>query len=59
MNKDKSIPSFKVVIGEQRGEGIKVGSRCFWDPNTDGYAQELFTNETIFCVAAAFATYIY
>lgn len=28
----------QVVIGEQRGEGIKMGARCFWDQNTDGYA---------------------
>ena len=34
----------QVVIGEQRGEGVRMGARCFWDDNTDGYAQEVFQN---------------
>lgn len=49
----------QVVIGEQKGEGVKMGCRCFWDPNTDNYAEEVFVNESIFCVAAAFGIYLY
>ncbi|GBG75802.1 hypothetical protein CBR_g21047 [Chara braunii] len=44
----------QVVIGEQRGEGVKMGCRCLWDPNTDNYAHDVFITESIFCVAAAF-----
>ena len=32
------------VIGEQRGEGVKMGCRCFWDSDTDNYAQDVFLN---------------
>jgi len=32
------------VIGEQRGEGVKMGCRCFWDSDTDNYAQDVFMN---------------
>lgn len=49
----------QVLIGEQRGEGVRMGCRCFWDPNTDSFAQEVFTNESIFCVAAAYGMYVY
>jgi len=48
-----------VVIGEQRGQGIKVGCRCFWDSDTDNYAQHLFMNETLFCLATAFGVFFY
>jgi len=49
----------QVVIGEQKGEGVRMGCRCFWDPSTDNYAEEVFTNESIFAVAAAFGIYLY
>eukprot|EP00741_Cyanophora_paradoxa_P010440 tig00000037_g10095.t1 len=49
----------QVVIGEQRGEGVRMACRCFWDSNTDNYAQDVFMNESLFCVAAAFGVYLY
>lgn len=46
--KELDIPRYKYVVnvalGEQRGEGIRVGCRCFWDPECDSYAQESFSN---------------
>ena len=32
------------TIGEQRGEGVKVGSRCLWDSDSDNIAQDVFIN---------------
>ncbi|XP_074658086.1 dynein light chain Tctex-type protein 2B-like isoform X2 [Tubulanus polymorphus] len=49
----------QVVIGELRGEGVKMGCRCMWDSDTDNYAQDIFTNDSLFCVAAAFGVYYY
>ncbi|CAL8393483.1 unnamed protein product [Boreogadus saida] len=61
--KDAGFERYKfvvqVVIGEQRGEGVKMASRCFWDADTDSYAEDLFMNESLFCVAAAFGCYHY
>uniref|UniRef100_A0A4W5QAL3 Dynein light chain Tctex-type 2B n=1 Tax=Hucho hucho TaxID=62062 RepID=A0A4W5QAL3_9TELE len=37
----------QVVIGEQRGEGVKMAARCFWDSDTDSYAQDIFMNVSI------------
>lgn len=41
----------QVVIGEQRGEGVKMACRCFWDSDTDNCAQDIFMNDSLFCVA--------
>lgn len=49
----------QVFIGEQRGEGVRLGSRGFWDKETDNFAYEAFQNETLFCVTAAFGVYLY
>jgi len=57
-----NLPRYKymvqVVIGEQRGEGVRMGCRTFWDRDTDTYASEIFTNDSIFCVATAYAVYL-
>ncbi|XP_071521590.1 dynein light chain Tctex-type protein 2B-like [Panulirus ornatus] len=58
-----NLPRYKyvvnIVIGEQRGEGVKVGARCLWDADTDNYASDVFLAETFFCSAAVFAVYFY
>jgi hypothetical protein len=36
-----------------------MGARCFWDPKTDNYAEEVFTSESIFACGAAFGIYLY
>jgi len=49
----------QVVIGEQRGEGVKFAARCLWDSDTDNYAQDIYTNESLFCVAVAYGVFYY
>ena len=34
----------QVVVGEQRGEGVRMGCRTFWDTDTDAYASDTFIN---------------
>lgn len=57
MKKYKHI--VQVIIGEMRGAGVKSGVKCIWDPDSDGYATEIFVNDTIFCVTTVFAIYMY
>ncbi|KAI8593006.1 Tctex1 domain-containing 2-like protein [Geranomyces variabilis] len=61
--KDLDLPRYKyvvnVVIGEMRGEGVRMGCRCFWDADTDNVAQDTFINDSLFCVVAAFGVYFY
>ena len=49
----------EVVIGEQRGEGVRMGTRCLWDSDTDNYVSDVFMNDSMFCCAAAFGIYYY
>jgi len=48
----------KVVVGENRGEGIRIGSRQFWDETTDAVAQESYVNDKVFASATAYAIYL-
>ncbi|XP_044013367.1 dynein light chain Tctex-type protein 2B-like isoform X2 [Aphidius gifuensis] len=48
-----------VVIGEQRGAGVKMGNRCLWDAEADSYAHGNYSNETMFCVACVYAVFFY
>ena len=46
MSTEMNFPRYKyivsVVIGELRGEGVKVGARCLWDADTDNYSSSMF-----------------
>eukprot|EP00694_Reclinomonas_americana_P000807 EC784478.1.p1 GENE.EC784478.1~~EC784478.1.p1 ORF type:complete len:50 (+),score=14.40 EC784478.1:155-304(+) len=33
-----------VLLGEQRGEGCRLATRCFWDSHSDEYAIDFFMN---------------
>ena len=47
------------MIGENRGQGFKMATRCLWDPECDDYACESYVNDNIFAVAVAFGVYLY
>lgn len=49
----------QVVIGDKKGQGVRMGTRCFWDSDTDNMASYTYTNETLFCVVVVFACYLY
>ncbi|XP_057338768.1 dynein light chain Tctex-type protein 2B-like [Microplitis mediator] len=48
-----------VVLGEQRGAGVKIGTRCLWDAEADDYAHGNFINESLFCVVCVYAVFLY
>ncbi|PSN31096.1 hypothetical protein C0J52_24757 [Blattella germanica] len=46
----------QVVLGEQHGAGVKIGSRCLWDADTDNYASDVFINIlAIYCTPEMFS----
>eukprot|EP01138_Halocafeteria_seosinensis_P003243 gb/GECG01003317.1/.p1 GENE.gb/GECG01003317.1/~~gb/GECG01003317.1/.p1 ORF type:complete len:143 (+),score=14.40 gb/GECG01003317.1/:1-429(+) len=61
--RDLEIPRYKIMVqvlmGEQRGEGMRMGTRSLWDPMTDSYASETYTNDHLFCIATVFSVYLY
>lgn len=34
----------QVFVGERRDQGVRVGTRCFWDSGTDNQASDTFLN---------------
>lgn len=49
----------QVVLGDKKGQGVRMGTRCFWDNDTDNMTSYVYTNESLFCVVAVFACYLY
>ena len=47
------------VVGEQRGEGVRIGCKCFWDSDTDNLAEEVYQNKQLFAVVTVFGLYQY
>jgi hypothetical protein len=40
---DRNKMVVQVVTGEQRGEGVFMAARCFWDADTDNSTQDFFS----------------
>jgi len=59
LNYDRYKFIVQVIVGERREQGVRMGTRCFWDSGTDNHASETFMNDNIFCVATAYAVYLY
>ena len=61
--KELNLPRYKYIvqvsIGEQKGQGVRVGCKCFWDFDTDHCASETFVNDSIFCLCTVYAVYLY
>eukprot|EP00760_Papus_ankaliazontas_P039979 PhM_4_TR9825/c3_g1_i1/m.73403 len=47
----------QVTITESAGQGIRVASRCLWDPDTDNYAEVVISTEYLHCVVLVFGLY--
>mmetsp|Transcript_13074 Transcript_13074/g.19716 ORF Transcript_13074/g.19716 Transcript_13074/m.19716 type:complete len:126 (+) Transcript_13074:92-469(+) len=59
LNYERYKFAVQVIIGERRDQGVRMGTRCFWDSNTDNQASATFFNDHIFAVATAYAVYFY
>ena len=60
--KQLAIPRYKVVLqsvlGEVKGQGAYIASRCLWDTETDNYAAFSMKNASLFCVIMVFGLYL-
>ena len=60
LGKDKRYKFLvQCVIGQNIGQGVRVGSRQFWDEDTDDVTWYTYVNENLFCMVSAFAVYLY
>lgn len=49
----------QVVVGQQKGQGVQAGTRCFWDFETDAVAYEQYQTDNLFCLVTAYGVYLY
>mmetsp|Transcript_71787 Transcript_71787/g.83450 ORF Transcript_71787/g.83450 Transcript_71787/m.83450 type:complete len:138 (-) Transcript_71787:151-564(-) len=58
-----NLPRYKyivqVTIGEQKGQGVRVGSKCFWDFDTDYCTFETYLTDSLFVLVTVYAIYLY
>jgi hypothetical protein len=47
------------IIGEKKGQGIKIGSKCIWDSNSDSVVCVNWANENIFAFCSVYGIYFY
>lgn len=47
-----------VWIGQQRGQGVHISSRCLWNAHFDNFAQESYGNDHLFAQASIFAVFV-
>eukprot|EP00899_Mesostigma_viride_P028993 jgi/Mesvir1/9279/Mv06186-RA.1 len=59
--KNMGYPRYKLVVqvtvGEKKGQGLRLASRCLWDTATDNFASAYYENESVYCVCVVFGVY--
>jgi hypothetical protein len=47
------------IIGEKKGQGIRIGSRCLWDATCDSSVWANYENECLYAFCVAYGVYFY
>jgi len=59
--KDIIDPRYKVIcvthIGQQSGQGIRIGSRCLWNTKHDNCASVVYKNSSLFAISSIYGIY--
>ncbi|XP_043941694.1 dynein light chain Tctex-type 4 [Protopterus annectens] len=59
--KDLIPPRYKlvcsVILGQINNQGMRIASRCLWDPENDSFASAIFSNTSIFAVVTVHGLY--
>ena len=59
LGKDRYKYLVQAIIGPNVGQGVRIGSRQFWDEDTDDVASVSYANDSLFCMVVAYAVYVY
>ena len=46
-----------VTIGQLKEQGLRMGSRCCWDPKRDSFATGNYQNKTLFAIGSVWGLY--
>mgnify|MGYP000126607810 FL=1 len=49
----------QVISGQNKGQGVRMGSRQFWDKDTDNLASVTVIKKDMFLTVVCFAVYLY
>ena len=49
----------QVISGQNKGQGVRMGSRQFWDKDTDNLATVTVIKKDMFHTVVCFAVYLY
>mmetsp|Transcript_5549 Transcript_5549/g.18713 ORF Transcript_5549/g.18713 Transcript_5549/m.18713 type:complete len:136 (+) Transcript_5549:641-1048(+) len=47
----------QVTVGQKKGQGMRIVSRCLWDTAVDSFASDYYENESVYCVAQVYGLY--
>ena len=47
----------QTFIAEAGNQGIRISSRCLWDPDTDGFAEFTYSNQHMHVTTVVFGLY--
>ncbi|EAW53663.1 hCG2002711, isoform CRA_g, partial [Homo sapiens] len=59
LRRTQGSPRTPIFCGLFSSRGGSMASRCFWDADTDNYTHDVFMNDSLFCVVAAFGCFYY
>ncbi|EGR32099.1 hypothetical protein IMG5_097130 [Ichthyophthirius multifiliis] len=61
IKRELRMPRYKlgiqIILGEIKGQGLRIASKCLWDVQNDNYTSYTFTNEKIYCTGICFGCY--
>jgi len=49
--------SSQVTLSEKKGQAVRVGSHCLWNPSTDNYSSAFLETADMFCCCSVFGLY--
>lgn len=59
MNRFKYKYIVQTMIGQNKGQGIKMANKCFWDSANDYLITEHYSNDSFFAVVIVYIIYHY
>ena len=47
----------EVTFSEKKGQAVRIGSHCLWNPKTDNFASAVLETAGMFCCCQVFGLY--
>ena len=57
-----NFPRYKIIVqamvGQQKQQGVRVVSRCLWDPDSDSCSTYTYHSDTLWATVMVFGLYV-